>query len=251
MLLTYVDESYTAERYYIAALMVPERQAASITAGLDKVVQDTCWEHEGAISYNAELHGYDLVAGKRDWEALAPMVRVRIGVYNKALQVIADHDVHVIIRCVDIKGLDARHPSGHDHPHSVVLTHLLERVDRLAENMDERTIMIADEVDGQDGYRRDLWQYQRSATWGYKSRKITRVLDTIHFAPSHTSRLVQAADLIAYLARRRATHVETDARAKQANEALWARIEPRIVENTGWYPEHRPKYAPLMPFTPS
>lgn len=242
MLLTYVDESYTVERYYIAALVVPEDAAASITAGLDKVVTDTSWAH-GGLSSNAELHGYDLVSGKGDWSGLAPKMRVRIGVYNKALQVIADHDVKIIVRCVDRIGLDARHPNGHDHPHSVVLTHLLERVDRLAETMDERTIMIADEVDGQDGYRRDLWQYQRSATWGYKSRRITRVLDTIHFAPSHSSRLVQAADLIAYLARRRGAHVETDARAAQANEALWERIRPRVIENSGWYPERRPKYG--------
>ena len=160
VLLTYVDESYTAERYYIAALVVPEDAAASIIAGLDKVVEDTSWSH-GGLASNAELHGYDIVSGKGDWERLAPKVRVRIGVYNRALQVIADHDVKIIVRCVDKVGLDARHPNGHDHPHSVVLTHLLERVDRLTEQMGERAIMIADEVDGQDGYRRDLWQYQR------------------------------------------------------------------------------------------
>jgi hypothetical protein len=38
--------------------------------------------------------------------------------------------------------------------------------------------MIADEVDGQDGYRRDLWQYQQTRTWGYRGRQITRVVDT-------------------------------------------------------------------------
>ena len=40
VLLTYLDESYTTERYLIAALIVPDAQARSLTAALDKVVED-------------------------------------------------------------------------------------------------------------------------------------------------------------------------------------------------------------------
>src|ERR1700678_321438 len=58
-------------------------------------------------------------------------------------------------------------------------------------------------------HRRGLWRYQRSATWGYRSRQITRVADTLHFAPSSSSRLVQAGDLARVLARRIATHPAT------------------------------------------
>ena len=232
MLLTYLDESYTKERHLIAALMVPDAQARSLTAALDKVVNDATWDY--SVSTEAELHAHDIFAGKGDWRRMAPMIRARIGVYDKAIQAIADHGVTVIIRSVDIPGLDRRYPSGHDHPHSVVLTHLIERIDEYAATVDDRALLIADEVSGQDGYRRDLWLYQRSRTWGYRARKIKRVVDTIHFAPSSSSRLVQAADLVAFLARRIEAHVETDERAKKANEALWARIEPRIHHQWCW-----------------
>lgn len=235
MLLTYVDESYTKDRYFIAALMVPESEAASLTRALDEVVEDTHDEY-GRISRRAELHGYDLVSGKRDWERLATQVRVRIGVYNKAFQAIADHDVHIIIRSVNIPGLDRRYPGGHNEPHSIVLAHLLERVDECAAQYRELALVIADEISQQDDYRRELWGYQRNGTWGYRSSKLTRIIDTIHFAPSSASRLVQAADLVAYMARRTATHVETDDRARQANAALWARIQPRIRHNWCWHP---------------
>lgn len=237
MLLTYVDESYTKERYFIAALMVRDDAARSLTAALDKVVEDTMSDH-GGVSSATELHGYDLVAGKSDWQRLAPKIRVRIGVYNKALQAIADHNVEIIIRSVDIAGLDRRHPRGHDHPHSIVMTHLVERVDEHAQRL-EQALLIADEVSEQDSYRRDLWHYQRSSTWGYRSRRITRVVDTLHFASSSASRLVQAADLVVYLARRRATHVESDPRAKQANEALRARITSCVVHDGCWWPQPR------------
>lgn len=238
MLLTYLDESYTKQRYFIAALLVPDWQARSLTRSLDRIVADTGREYDH-IPPTAELHGYDIVAGKGDWQGLASRIRVRIGVYNKALQAIANHDVAVIVRSVDTVGLDERHPHGHDHPHAIVLTHLIERVDEYAEAVGERALLIADEVDDQDIYRRDLWNYQRSATWGYRSRQITRIVDTIHFAPSKASRLVQAADLIAYLARRITTHVETDPRARQANRVLWVRIEPQIVHKGCWWPRPR------------
>jgi hypothetical protein len=227
MLLTYLDESYTKTRYLIAALLVPDADAGSLTAALDKVVARAAWDYE--VCSEAELHAHDIFAGKGDWGKLAAMVRARIGVYDKALQAIADHDVTVIIRSVDIPGLDRRY-RGLAHPHSVVLTHLIERIDEYAAAVGERTILIADEVDAQDSYRRDLWHYQRSQTWGYRARKIQCVLDTIHFAPSSSSRLVQAADLVAFLARR------TDERAKRANDALWARIEPKIHHNWCWWP---------------
>jgi hypothetical protein len=235
VLLTYVDESYTKERYFIAALLVPDTQASSLARALDRIVEEACYTY-GQIDSRAELHGYDLVSGKGDWLRLAPQIRVRIGIYNKALQAIADHDVSVIIRSVDIPRLDRRYASGHDHPHSIVLTHLLERIDECAGAKGELALVIADEVNDQDDYRRDLWDYQRSGTWGYRSSKLTRIVDTIHFAPSRASRLVQAADLIAYMARRIRTHVETDERAKRANTALWARLQPKIYHEWCWYP---------------
>jgi hypothetical protein len=114
---------------------------------------------------------------------------------------------------------------------------LVERVDEYAEGIGQNALLIADEVDQQDSYRRDLWRYQRSATWGYRSRQITRVVDTLHFAPSSSSRLVQAADLVAFLARRIATHTETDSRSKQAYAAMWARIAPKIWHQGCWWPE--------------
>lgn len=235
MLLTYLDESYTKERYLIAAVAVPDGEATSLTMALDKVVFDATCEY-GRIPLDAELHARDLVAATGPWQRLADDVGARIDVYGKALQAIADHDVAIIIRSVDIPRLDQRYPFGHDHPHSVVLTHILERVNEYATQVGLYAIVIADEVDAQDSYRRELWHYQHHQTWGYKAQQIDRVIDTIHFAPSSSSRLLQGADLIASLARRIETHVEKDERAKRANDALWAQIQPKIHHRWCWWP---------------
>ena len=126
----------------------------------------------------------------------------------------------------------------------MVLSHLVERVDEHLERVDEVGLVIADEVDGQDAYRRDLWTYQRSATKGYRSRQITRVLDALYFAPSSSSRLLQGADLVAYLARRRAVHSETDPRAQRASDVLWGRIESLVVHDGCWWPLGPPARRP-------
>jgi hypothetical protein len=90
--------------------------------------------------------------------------------------------------------------------------------------------VIADEPgqkDHQLGYRADLRHYQAFGTWGYSRQKITRVVDTLHSAPSSASRLVRAADLIAFLYHRIATTRRgADTRADHVNQRLWALVEP-------------------------
>jgi len=191
MLLAYLDESYTADRYFIAALVVPDDQARPLTAALNKIVEDLSWDVTGVRS-DTELHAYDLVNGKGDWSPLKKELRRRIGVYNDVIQAAADHDITVLRRGVDVPGLAQRYgaqtnPQG--FAHTVVLTHLTERIDELAAARGLNALMIADEVDGQADYRSSLAHYQQHETWGYRARKIERVVDTIHFAPSHASRL--------------------------------------------------------------
>lgn len=232
VLLAYLDESYTKERYYIASLIVPQDQAAPLTAALDKVVEDAAYSYS-SVSVQGELHGKELFQGQGVWRSLKP--RQRIGIYNAAFQAIADHDVEVIIRGVHCERLKERYIYP-EKPHKVVLGHLLERIDERAAAKDELALVIADEVQGQNLYRQDLWTFQRYSTPGYRARKLSRILDTMHFVPSHASRLVQAADLVAFLYRRRMTTTESDERATRANDALWARVEPRVRHSYCWYP---------------
>jgi len=50
--------------------------------------------------------------------------------------------------------------------------------------MGEYALVIADEVDGQAKHRADLSSYREVCTTGYRHRKLTRIVDTLHFAPS-------------------------------------------------------------------
>jgi hypothetical protein len=181
------------------------------------------------------LHGHALFHGIEDWARTAGMPRARIGIYHKALAAIADCAPEICIRGVDIPGLNQRYGSP-DHPHSVVLQHLLERIDERAEELDERVLVIADDIDAPNDHRRNLRHFQRHSTPGYKSRQLTRIVDTMHFAPSRASRLLQAVDLVAYLHYRITSGRDSDARAIKANRDLWARIEPLVFHSACWRP---------------
>ena len=164
MLLAYVDESYTASHYWIAALVCPQADLVPVTDALDAVVAKAAATY-GGISEQAELHGYPLLHGAGEWSALKPMVRARIGIYNDALAAIGASGARILIRGVHRKRLEARYVEP-KHPHAVVLEHLLERIDEHAADRNDQALVIADEVDQADQYRRALWHSQRFATSG-------------------------------------------------------------------------------------
>jgi hypothetical protein len=120
------------------------------------------------------------------------------------------------------------------------LWHLIERCDEYLEAVGDLGLMIADEpgqADQQPQYRADLREFQSLGTKGYRSRVITQIVDTIHFAPSTASRLVQTIDLIAFLYHRIKTASDTtDPREVQANSRLWHRVKPRVAHDLCWWP---------------
>jgi hypothetical protein len=236
MLLAYVDESYNDNFYYMAALLCPDEYAQDLATALDAVVTNATHDYAN-VGADAELHGYELFHGKGNWQALGRMPRALISTYGQALGAIGDLPVHIIVRGVDRRRLAARYPSL-VNPHSVVLSHLLERIDEHAKKLDRRALVIADEIAPAEQWqcRDDLRLYRRSGTFGYRGHRLTQIVDTLHFTQSNASRLVQAVDLVAFLARRILGKEDTDPRAIAANEQLWAYIEPRMVHCWCWQP---------------
>jgi hypothetical protein len=214
-------------------LVCPDSEAIGLAKSLDSVVEEASYEY-GRVSKDAELHGHDLVGGKRDWERLKPQLTERIAVYTDAMRAIGSSNVEILIRGVSRPGLERRYGKGVD-PYSVVMTHMLERVDEYASKRDDLALIIADEVAVPDTYRQDLRMYQQRGTWGYRARVLTHIVDTLHFAPSSASRLLQAADLVAYMYQK-VQRASGDGRAIRANEAIWAIVAPKVCHIHCWFP---------------
>lgn len=240
-MLTYVDESYDKDRYWMVALVVAERHLRPLHSALDSVVRKAADNYP--VAPEAELHGHALVQARDDWQRMGNkgrnMVRARIGIYGDAMKAIGSHDVQVIVRGLDLPAYRSRQndPGPHPSPHQLVLRHLLEQICDQVETRDELALVIADEIDGADDHRRRFRDYQMTGTGGSISSTLPCLVDTIHFAPSKASRLLQAADLIAYLHRRLLSGQDGDSRARRANETLWSFVEPRVVHQRCWAPE--------------
>jgi hypothetical protein len=117
VLLTYVDESYTKDMYFIAGLAVHHDSVRSLENALSDVVARAAKDF--GVGLRAELHGHPLFHGEGDWDGLHPRQRIRT--YNEAFDAIAAHDVRTFLRGVNTKGLRARYTfpqPAHDHDYS-------------------------------------------------------------------------------------------------------------------------------------
>lgn len=88
------------------------------------------------------------ISWRRGLGVLHGRPRARIAVYWDALGAIAGSDARVVLRALDRKRLRARYVNPFPD-HEVVLAHLLERIDELAEDEydGEPVLVIADEID--------------------------------------------------------------------------------------------------------
>ena len=154
------------------------------------------------------------------------------------LAALGESDVEIILRGVDIQRLLRRYTFP-DHPHSVALSHLIERIDECSEERHNGVdvSMIADEHHQSDIYQRELWEFQRYATGGYRSRKIVYV-KVLDFADSNDHRLLQAIDLVVFLNQRRYERLGSDEREDRVNQKLWDLIKGRVIHNHCWQPQH-------------
>jgi len=231
VLLSYVDESYTHDWFAMAALLVDGPAAVAMTDDLDTVANAAASAY--GLKPDVELHGHEIFHAGGSWTGVP--VRARVGVFDDVIEAVAAQEVRVIARSMDVVGQRNRYHIP-DPAHKVVLQHLLERVDECVADLGTYALVIADEVDGQAMHRTDLSTYRDMGTAGYRSRKLTRIVDTLHFAPSSASRLVQAADVITFLYRRALTHQETDARSRKAKVAMWNRLLRRVHHENCWFP---------------
>lgn len=112
----------------------------------------------------------------------------------------------------------------------------------MARERDCQVLLVADEAkEVEDAALRDLVNYQELGTqWGWRTEKIERIIDTIHFVPSHRNCAIQLADCPAYIAARvRKLDEGTVSRKRSADaveELLEKRIEPFLWVNEVWYP---------------
>jgi hypothetical protein len=233
VLLAFIDESSNRLHYRTLGLIVHQDNARLLLDGLNSVMDRAAATYDG-IEPDDELHGHDLFQATEGWASLRRLTRARISIYKQSLEVIAEFCEVFFVEGLDRGRFQSRYADEHDE-HVTTLLHLLEKLDRYADRRGQDLIVVADEHHTARAAQEALRGTRSRAVWGYRGHP-RRVVDTIYFVSSEMSRLVQAADMVAFLHQRVADVVETDKRAARANEELWSVIAPSMRKERIWRP---------------
>lgn len=197
MLLSFLDESNQAPVTSFAGVVVTASQVVSLGAGLRQLGQRIATDY--GFSRPPVFHAYEMFHGVGSWKLLPPRVRVRMCTH--VLRLVAEHATAIVWQAVDttswagrMHGL--RGPGISADAQCLDLT--LTRLNGVARRHNTHTLVIADMRTDRDSHqaRFEMSQQPQSPTFD-------RVLDTIHFAPSRRSALLQGADVVAFTLRRR------------------------------------------------
>ena len=238
MLLCFVDESFKDTFYGFSAVIADEYATKALTHELNGIVR------QGTVDWgvptDTELHGYPIFHGKEAWAGIG--ARARVAIFEKVISAIAGADVTILLRTVHRERLTQRqsresYPVNFP-PEQVCFQHILQRANTIARDRGTHALIIADERGDRDRHRERFAMYQTVGTPGvYMHTKLDRLLDTVHFAPSHHSRMLQAADVLAFTFRRRWTVQESDPRSQQVMDRLWGRLmDSGKVQGIGEWP---------------
>ncbi|WP_171467693.1 DUF3800 domain-containing protein [Cellulosimicrobium sp. 72-3] len=241
MYLAYIDESETRRGVYVfGAVIATAEQSAALTESLDDLMWQVWTDHR--VSWRTELHSKEICGGKGPWKNVPPGVRAWIS--EQVIERIAKSGVRLCARGVDGPALKRRQAREHYPVNFTVeqesFKHLLQRIDAFASANRSHALVIADERDDRESHRANLALHRVTGTPGdYWRTNFNHILDTLHFAPSHHSRMLQAADHFAYFYRRRLeVPSENDARAEAVAQRIAQNVRAQgVAYNCGvWTP---------------
>jgi hypothetical protein len=238
VLLAFVDESVKADRYYAYAAILADAEATKrLTDALNRIANEAARRFD--LDPRIEIHAHLMFQGKGDWADVPS--RYRVHIHEQIVNAVVDAGVEVLLRAVHIPRLRARQDERrYDErfpPDQVAFMHILQRLQARAAALETHALVIADERSDRERHRERFNRYQEHGTPGSsRASRLDRLLDTVHFAPSHRSRMLQAADLVAFTWTRHRTVIEQDRRKQVVMERLTSKILGRAFGAGEWPP---------------
>ena len=206
MHLLYLDDSGSvgnpADRHIVlAGLAVGERDPHWIGRDLDTIAEKV-WPDR---PLSLEFRGADMFSGKKQWRGVEKVVR--IDAYREALKAIS------VRRTVRLFGAAIRRDAcGTDDPMEYAFEVVASRFDQMLGRLHKggdthRGLIILDESTYESSLQNLAINFRRA---GHRWGKLHNLSEVPLFIDSRASRLIQAADLVAYAVRRAYERNETE-----------------------------------------
>lgn len=195
MLLTYFDEVKPAPPdqpyFWLGGLMVDDRIVPQIEDEMNTLAATLFGKGTG-LTPKTEFHAVDIVHGHGNFERFRNPVE-RFELMKQLVRIYAKPDgVYRVASRIEIDklygGVDAQEKA---------MLFLVERVDGFAKGRDMNALLIGDfETAGLvDAAVQSLAVFRENGTPYAFGKDIEHLIDTVHFARSHHSRLLQLADI--------------------------------------------------------
>ena len=210
----FLDESYGADHYYMAAVVVDDLEYRKLCDGLDRVASTA--HEQFNVDPDVEFHAHDIMQGRKSWECFRGQVHEAVALYRAAARAVRESGALLIIEGVDVTRLNNRYKYP-DPPYDVTLRHALERVNECAERCELLCRVTADFVNDHNQHRAAVEGYMRTGTPGYRTSKLERLVQPVQWSDSGDERGIQAADMLAYMYRR--VHEPEPSRSGRADRA--------------------------------
>lgn len=236
MLITYFDEVKPSGSdqpfYWLGGLMVEDQFIPQLEQEINALAVH-CFGAGTGLTKNTEFHATDIASGSRNFKKVRnPAVRFEI--LKKLVQIYDKPDgvFRIAIR-INVGKLYA----GTDIE-ELALIYLVERVNQFARSKKLNAMLIGDFEKERIVNRavQNLAHYKEDGTPFAFGHDINAIIDTVHFAHSHNSRLLQLAD----------TYIWTQQLRYRISQQATLREEliTFIVEETDTNWPHKYKYWP-------
>jgi hypothetical protein len=236
MLIAYFDEVKPNEPdqpfYWLGGLVVTEQIISQIEQEINALAV-YCFGARTGLVKKTEFHATDIASGSGNFKnARNPgerfeILKQLIRIYDKPDDVFRVAVRLNVSKIYSVKSIE-----------EIALMYFVEKVNSLSKAKKTRTIMIGDFEKEQivNNAVRNLAQYKEDGTEFAFGQNIDSIIDTVHFAHSHNSRLLQLADTYMWTQQLRyRTSKQSSLRDNLINF---------INEETDTYWEHKYKYWP-------
>lgn len=232
LLFAFIDESERDNSaYFLGSLLCNATQYEFITNSLNHLMMQSSkdWTR---VSQFEEFHGSSIMrASDLPWRTIP--LRARLHLYSQALLIIQESGARGYVEGINISKLVNRNYPHTFPPREIAFNYLLEQLDSCGITLNQLIQLWADKHHTSDVSASNFSKYQIVGTFGYKSSKLTQLINPISFIDSQTDRVLQASDLLTYLYNRVHTIRENDPRAVSEKLKLWKIIEPVMTPPRG------------------
>lgn len=216
------------ESYWLGGICVPHTSIPEIENQVNEIAYDAFGSR--VLEKSTELHGIELCRGTgnfkgRDFDE-------RLDLLTRLLEVIGRVEVMKII--VEIIPENISYSS---QPYDkIAFMYFVEKAESLLAQHNSLGMMFGDYDEPAIGKSvASLSRYRRGGTNWAQGCDIDHLIDTVHFAKSHHSRLIQLADIFLYCYQFR----------RQANTAPWREKIQEIINNSEAMGTQRHKRWPI------